>query len=140
MNNNFTIMTIALLCGVFSVLTVNAQEVDEYQHQYYIYNNAGRSVKVFIHNKEQSGEPFKEKEVKVKRGDTLFLANFMKSDPNIHPREQFNFYIVKWSWFKTKKYEAYLNVERKKVGSDAVNYYIQIMGKKEKAKERFNNN
>lgn len=114
----------------------NNSHVESYQHQYYVYNDAGKKVKLHIISKtDDDGNeiPFEEKEISLSRGDTVYLGNFMSTLANVRPQDVFHIFVVKRRWlFFKKKHEPYLNVSRKKIGTDAVNYHIKIMGVKPK--------
>lgn len=111
-------------------------DVEEYQHQYYVYNESGKKVKLRIVAKtDDDGNelPFDEKEITLKRNDTVYLGNFMSTLANVQPQNVFHIFVLKRSWiFFTVQREPYLNVSRKKIGTDAVNYHMKIMGIKPK--------
>lgn len=115
----------------------NKQQVESYQHQYYVYNDAGKKVKLrIVAQTDDDGNelvPFQEKEITLSRKDTIYLGNFMSGLANVRPQDVFHIFVVKRRWlFFKKKYEPYFNVSRKKIGTDAVNYHIKIMGVKPK--------
>ena len=139
-----TILISILICAITAQAqprtSPDSEQNTEYQHQYYVYNESGKKIKLFF-NVTQEGKdldiPFNEKEITVGINDTVYIGNFTSPLENVRPRSVFEVFVKKRSWiFFTKTYEAYVNVNRHKIGTDAVNYYLKVMGTKRKAEKK----